>query len=151
MSTRQDISPLPLTKPMMAECWSRWVKEITVGAGHDFAKADDAEVTVKKSKRRWCRSGLLTTLNAKRPRTRADCGFKVRPSSQTGNRRWHGLDKRKTKKVVVYDFGGGTFDVSVLDIMAKKKEQSIRLNRPMATRIWAAKILTRKLSGLPMI
>ena len=28
----------------------------------------------------------------------------------------YGLDKKKDEKIAVYDFGGGTFDVSVLDI-----------------------------------
>ena len=28
----------------------------------------------------------------------------------------YGLDKKKDEKIAVYDFGGGTFDISVLDI-----------------------------------
>ena len=28
----------------------------------------------------------------------------------------YGLDKKKNEKIAVYDFGGGTFDISVLDI-----------------------------------
>ncbi len=39
----------------------------------------------------------------------------------------YGLNKKKDEKVVVYDFGGGTFDISVLDISGGDDEQSIEV------------------------
>lgn len=56
-------------------------------------------------------------------------GFKVRRiiNEPTAAALAYGLDKKKDEKVVVYDFGGGTFDVSVLDIIGGEEEQSIQV------------------------
>ena len=40
----------------------------------------------------------------------------------------YGLDKENDQKVVVFDLGGGTFDVSILDIMDIDGEKSIEVN-----------------------
>ena len=37
----------------------------------------------------------------------------------------YGMDKKKSGKIIVYDLGGGTFDVSVLDISIDEKEGSM--------------------------
>lgn len=56
-------------------------------------------------------------------------GFKVRRiiNEPTAAALAYGLDKKKNEKVAVYDFGGGTFDVSVLDITGSGDEQSIEV------------------------
>lgn len=57
-------------------------------------------------------------------------GFKVRRiiNEPTAAALAYGLNKKKDEKVVVYDFGGGTFDVSVLDISGGAEgEQSIEV------------------------
>jgi molecular chaperone DnaK len=57
----------------------------------------------------------------------------------------YGFNKKKDEKVVVFDFGGGTFDISVLEVvMAEGNEGSSRSARPTATRTWAAKTSTKK-------
>ena len=40
----------------------------------------------------------------------------------------YGLDKTKDHKVAVFDLGGGTFDISILDIMEIEGEKSIEVN-----------------------
>ena len=39
-----------------------------------------------------------------------------------------GLDRKKDQKVAVFDLGGGTFDISILDIMEIDGEKSIEVN-----------------------
>ncbi|MDP6966157.1 MAG: molecular chaperone DnaK, partial [Candidatus Marinimicrobia bacterium] len=40
----------------------------------------------------------------------------------------YGMDKQKDQKVAVFDLGGGTFDISILDIMEIDGEKSIEVN-----------------------
>lgn len=56
-------------------------------------------------------------------------GFKVRRiiNEPTAAALAYGFNKKKDEKIVVYDFGGGTFDVSVLDITGAEGEQSIEV------------------------
>jgi molecular chaperone DnaK len=39
----------------------------------------------------------------------------------------YGLNKKKNEKIVVYDFGGGTFDITVMEIVAEDGEGSIEV------------------------
>ena len=40
----------------------------------------------------------------------------------------YGMDKKKDQKVVVFDLGGGTFDISILDLMDIEGEKSLEVN-----------------------
>ncbi|MCC6290927.1 molecular chaperone DnaK [Candidatus Nomurabacteria bacterium] len=54
-------------------------------------------------------------------------GFKVRRiiNEPTAAALAYGFNKRKDEQIVVYDFGGGTFDISVLEITGAEGDQSI--------------------------
>ncbi len=56
-------------------------------------------------------------------------GFKVKRiiNEPTAAALAYGFNKKKDEKIVVYDFGGGTFDISVLDITGEEGEQSIQV------------------------
>jgi molecular chaperone DnaK len=56
-------------------------------------------------------------------------GFKVRRiiNEPTAAALAYGFNKKKDEKVVVFDFGGGTFDVTVLEIGGDGDEQSIEV------------------------
>ncbi len=56
-------------------------------------------------------------------------GFKVRRiiNEPTAAALAYGFNKKKDEKVAVYDFGGGTFDISILDIAGGDGEQSIQV------------------------
>jgi len=74
----------------------------------------------KKSRRQssLCRR-ISTTRNATRPRTQAKiAGLEVLRiiNEPTAASLAYGLDKKKDEEIAVYDLGGGTFDISVLEI-----------------------------------
>jgi molecular chaperone DnaK len=56
-------------------------------------------------------------------------GFKVRRiiNEPTAAALAYGFNKKKDEKIAVYDFGGGTFDISILDITGAEGEQSIEV------------------------
>jgi len=56
-------------------------------------------------------------------------GFKVRRiiNEPTAAALAYGLNKKKEEKIAVYDFGGGTFDISILEIGGGTEEQSIEV------------------------
>jgi len=56
-------------------------------------------------------------------------GFKVRRiiNEPTAAALAYGFNKKKDEKIAVYDFGGGTFDISVLEITGAEDEQSIEV------------------------
>ncbi len=52
----------------------------------------------------------------------------------------YGLDKKKNEKIAVFDLGGGTFDISILDVGRRRLRGAVA---PTATRTWAATTSTR--------
>ncbi|MBI2100913.1 MAG: molecular chaperone DnaK [Candidatus Vogelbacteria bacterium] len=56
-------------------------------------------------------------------------GFKVKRiiNEPTAAALAYGFNKKKDEQIAVYDFGGGTFDVSILDITGEGGEQSIQV------------------------
>ena len=56
-------------------------------------------------------------------------GFKVRRiiNEPTAAALAYGFNKKKDEKIAVYDYGGGTFDISILDIIGAEDEQSIEV------------------------
>jgi molecular chaperone DnaK len=56
-------------------------------------------------------------------------GFKVRRiiNEPTAAALAYGFNKKKDEQIAVYDFGGGTFDISILDILGDGSEQSIQV------------------------
>ena len=55
----------------------------------------------------------------------------------------YGLDKQGDEEVAVYDLGGGTYDISILDLSARASSRS---RRPTATPTWAATTSTSRSS-----
>ena len=54
-----------------------------------------------------------------------------------------GLDKKEgDRKIAVYDLGGGTFDISIIEIADVEASTSSRCSRPTATRSSAARTST---------
>jgi molecular chaperone DnaK len=74
--------------------------------------------------------------SARRPRTPADRRPRGAAHHQRADRGAlaYGLDKKKDETIAVYDFGGGTFDISILEV----GEAWSRSRRPTATRTSAA-------------
>lgn len=56
-------------------------------------------------------------------------GFNVRRiiNEPTAAALAYGFNKKKNEKIAVYDFGGGTFDISILEIIGDDGEQSIEV------------------------
>ncbi len=56
-------------------------------------------------------------------------GFKVRRiiNEPTAAALAYGFNKKKDEQIAVYDFGGGTFDISILEITGAEGEQSIQV------------------------
>ena len=55
----------------------------------------------------------------------------------------YGLDNEKEQKIMVYDLGGGTFDVSIIEI----GDGVMRFCLPTAIPVWAAMTLTTAITN----
>src|SRR3989338_926015 len=96
--TPQEISAMILQK-LKADAEDRLGEKITEAVITVPAYFDDAQRQATKD------AGVIA-------------GFNVRRiiNEPTAAALAYGLDKKKEEKIVVYDFGGGTFDISVLEI-----------------------------------
>jgi len=63
-------------------------------------------------------------------------GFKVRLilNEPTAAALAYGLNKRKNEQIVVYDFGGGTFDISILEVSEFKNEETGKVEETVAVK-----------------
>jgi molecular chaperone DnaK len=88
--------------------------------GDDPRQAEGREAYLGEGHaRRHHGTGVLQRLPATGDeRRRADRGPDRRAAGQRthGRRLAYGLDKKKDETIAVYDFGGGTFDISILEV-----------------------------------
>jgi len=56
----------------------------------------------------------------------------------------YGFNKKKNEKIAVFDFGGGTFDISILEVGM----MWLRSSPPTAILTWEARILTKRYSTI---
>ena len=63
-------------------------------------------------------------------------GFKVRLilNEPTAAALAYGLNKRKNEQIIVYDFGGGTFDISILEVSEFKNEETGKVEETVAVK-----------------